>query len=332
MALYPCLQPWVTLEDDLYLGALLIDRLNDEIISVDNDVARFIKGLDGKTDPYLVPCNLNKEEVEDALDYLEDGFLIRDSRLMLCGIGTAFFTLFTFPRKAINETIPRILSTLLRLLWLPLLVLGVLTMLHTPFPDESGPLVAGYFLGIYGGLLLHEAAHTVLALAYGVIPYEAGIAVMFFLPVAYVMADYHQIHSLGGKMRFFAAGIEMNLALFGICLLVYRAMPGSNLGATLYHVALANLLVALSNLIPCSVVATDAGRILGALLGNGDYLSTAWNNIWRTVVDKKWRRKLADMGPNGAATYLASWLIILMQATFLALILLLIRGVIAWFI
>ncbi len=324
--MYPKLNPWVKLNTDPQTGdAFLTDEMYGDRYPLGPHTAALLSRLDGRTDPFSVDCGMDREEIGSVLDNMEEDLLIRRGRWRRISVGTGFLPLYEFPEH-VDPGPARIIATVLRIIWFPLLALGIWGALRGAPDPELDELFIGLFLGLVTGMMLHEAAHSVMAVAYGATPYEAGIMLSGFRPCGYVTANSDEIRSMAGKVRFSLAGVGMNCILFGLFLLPsLLGVRNSGFSETCAVAGLVNMLLGISNLAQMSGV--DGCSAMGYLLGNEDYVEDAAS----LILSPRRLKKVRSLGINGHAAILAAWLSFIPYLTVPAVAVLLIKGVLVWF-
>ena len=154
---------------------------------------------------------------------------------------------------------------------------------------------------LYYGLLicsvaLHEVGHLVAGLAYGYKISDTGILLLGIIPIgAYVAHEDKKDASRSEKVQFAIAGVEMNLLIAGICLLI--ATQYYPLSLVLVSVANINVVLAGINLLPASGL--DGESALSAVFGVNSISEVAK----KCLLNKKRRQKLLCSGFSGYACY-----------------------------
>ena len=324
--IYPKLNCWVKIETDEETGEIcLVDELMEERFTVSRQAAALLNRLDGRTDPESVDCGMDRDELRAFLEDMEEEYLVSRGAFRKLCLGTGFLPLYTFPEH-MNAAPARAVETVLSLIWFPLTLLGGWILLRSDLDVSVWALLAGMIPGLLIGVVLHEAGHTVSALAYGAKPYETGIMLSFFRPCAYVAVNQNQIRSRFGKTRFSLAGVRMNLLLWGLFMLPLWLCPGREMLAGICAVAgIENLVLGISNL--TLMAGVDGCSALGLLLGNEDYVDDAVS----LLRSRRQRREVRSLGLNGHAAILAACLACVSYLAVPALVALLIGGAVLWF-
>lgn len=173
-------------------------------------VARFLRKLDGETNPYKIDSYMNRNEVAHLLERLEEEELLDDGeRLLSVGIGSVIIPLWSPKVTRWYRVIGRLWNKILMLCWLPIFFLGVWEFLTQEWigPESDFGTFYGYLIFAFG-ILLHELSHVVACLDYGGRFYEMGIMTHYFLPGAYVMITYDNVKNRMKRAQISAGGIE----------------------------------------------------------------------------------------------------------------------------
>lgn len=145
-------------------------------------------------------------------------------------------------------------------------------------------------------LALHELGHLIAGLAYGYNISDTGILLLGIIPLgAYVAHEDKKDATKAEKIQFALAGVEVNLLIAGICLLL--AMQSYQLSLTMLSVANVNVILAGVNLLPASGL--DGESALSAACEINSISEVA--KIWLT--NKTRRRKLLRAGLPGYACF-----------------------------
>lgn len=265
--------------------------------------------LDGKTNPYRLWSNVSRKDVDNLMRSFKKRGLLRGSRFRMLGINNIMLAL-KIPRfKKKHRKIALFLNDALMCAWIPVLILGVF-MFIKEFGAESpflGPndLLFGNIIGIVLGLVLHEIAHAFAALAYGAKVMEFGVMLYWFLPCAYVLIEDSKVKDRLKRAQIRAAGIEMNMFLGGIFLVLTEVF--NEQFYLFLQAATLNILLAVIN--ASFVEGVDGMSVLTEFLGIDDFARKA-----KVVVKSHTRkRKLKRMGMNGSAFLTACYIIRIFQ-------------------
>ncbi|MGN1140159.1 MAG: hypothetical protein ACI4TF_03060, partial [Oliverpabstia sp.] len=124
---------------------------------------KFLKALDGHTDPYTIDPDLDEEMVECMLDTMErEGLLDSGERILSLGFGSVLIPLWFPEVKRIHRILGAVWNRLLILLWIPLMIMGIHILLNGSwrYIEKGWGTLTGNLLGIGFGLLLHEISHA----------------------------------------------------------------------------------------------------------------------------------------------------------------------------
>lgn len=243
---YPMLDPELEFSrcgPDIYV-------VEDETIGMQylmsGSVARFLKKLNGRTDPYRIDPAFSERKVQRLLSELEAHELLRTERVIRCGRGTVYCGLWFPILCPLLKIISKAFNCCLQVLWAPTLAYGIWYFLHhTPYGYTAFSTFA-YLLGVLLGMLIHEVSHTCAGFASGAKVSEVGIMVRFYVFFgAYTRIDLDRVTSCTKRVQVLAAGIESNFLLAGYFLLIccYSRFP-----AVFFSAATANAFLGLLNL------------------------------------------------------------------------------------
>ncbi len=244
----------VSKEDDTYH---LYNNLTDISLVMDaEDYAFFIK-LDGKTDPYSI--SPYREDVAEFLDYLYSERLIRSHRFETDSL-LFLFSIWTPKTKGWLEKNASILNDCLIYMAPTSLLFGILLWeTSTDFSIVSGWM--GWILGTVIGVFFHEIGHCIAVLAYGGKVYEIGLGIAYLMPLAYTAMDANRIRGRLKRIQVSLAGLEMNILLIGIFMMLSRIHPSFALETA----AMTNVFLVVMNLVGNVVV--DGFDVIVDLLG-----------------------------------------------------------------
>lgn len=285
------------------------DYITGSVWDVSADTAYLLKKMDGKHDPYKILGNWNKEEVTDLLNELEAfGFLIKNKRFISTGIGSFMITLLTPRTRRIHRMIAKKWNALLMVLFIPVFILGIYTMINGQYDLDISTINMGavWIVGIFSGIVLHEISHALAALSYGGHVFEAGIMLKYFLlPCAYVAIEYDSVKNRLHRAQISAAGVESNLFMSGVFLCL---LPSEWFNAgTVLSIAFVNISLALINI--SLIEGIDGLSTLSEFLGARDLLKNSVKSIFISERRNALRRK----GITGYITITACAMVLVLQ-------------------
>lgn len=291
---------WVCLEN----------YMTDESWEVSHECARVLRALDGETDPQEVMQSLSESEVEEIIDYYEEqGWLYDGNRITLLGLGSVLYTLFIPNVKKGHRVIARIWNRLLMLLCLPTFISGVYILMRSDYRyiDHSHGygILMGYIVGLLTGMIFHEVSHACACLGYGGHWFEAGVMFTYFMPGAYVAIDYGKVKNRFRRAQICAAGVECNIALAGLFLLLLKTERFDTY--LVIFAALTNVVIAIFNL--SLIGGIDGMGIYSELLGVDQLVDKAMN----LGFNFKKKKELRKRGINGKATIACCYIVIIFQ-------------------
>lgn len=286
--------------------------LEEENWLMDEQDARFLLQLDGKTDPFQIEGDLTREEREILLQAFEENdFLEEFGRIKMLGIGTAILTLGIPRHTKKGRRLARRINRWVLILWLPVFLAGCGTFLFTKrgIRTETGiwQLIAGYLLGTLSALGLHEVGHLCAVLGYGGQVFEYGVMVSHFLPGAFVAMGEEEIKGRWKRIQVSVAGIEVNFLLAGCFLFLAFFFPAYK--TMFYLSAVINFLMAVTNTTLASGM--DGLKILSLLMGTDDLWELAEYTIRESM-----RTKRIKSGEGCGIMTAAFWLLSLFQLAF----------------
>lgn len=293
--MYPVLKEGVSIGTFQYEGSdtthYYIENADGEEFEISHRLWDALLQADG-THPLNLPNNGSR-----ALSKLKRLGLVRTSRFVRDdGIFNRFILLPIGSRSQNNCLICKAINAALPVVSALIFAMGVYLM-------KSSGTDTGYHFSwwLYYGLLicslaLHEVGHLVAGLAYGYKISDTGILLLGIIPIgAYVAHEDKKDASRSEKVQFALAGVEMNLLIAGICLLI--AMQYYPLSLVLVSVANVNVVLAGINLLPASGL--DGESALSAVFGVNSISEVAK----KCLFNKKRRQKLLRSGFSGYACY-----------------------------
>ena len=282
------------------------DCLYDEDFTMGVTIAAFARKLDGHRNPYSINMGLTEAEINHMLKQLREHDLLRYGRSLDAGSG-AHYTLWFIKRNPLLMEVTRLWNCLLMLSWLPVFIFGVLFFIRDLPIINTDCMWLGNILGIVFGALLHELGHTFAGLTYGARVFEIGIMINALLPGAYVLMDSQSVQSKMKRIQIYAAGVESNALIAGVCLLIACAIPYT--GAFLLNAAIGNIILALVNITFGGGL--DGASILSELLG----IENLVEDTKKVVLNRSIRRKLRSKGMPGYALIAVSVVVQILQIT-----------------
>ncbi len=321
---YPALANWIRFKRTSENEYEIIDLLRDEKFRTDVYTVRFARQLNGKRNPYQIDKRKSKEDVDLLLDELEAENIIRDKRFL-----SKFFLylLITVWRPRVTSNLrlfALFLNGLLLISWLPILVFSVYYFLNYLYDLSIDYITLGSLAGLLVGMVMHELGHMFACLAYGGQVFEVGVMLQFFMPGAYVLMNVSNIKKRMRRIQVSAAGIEMNLLLTAIFLVLsvrFETLSGFFLGASIQNVFLALLNLTFVN-------GFDGMTIMSELLGV-EGLADRAKRITKSNLRK---RRLRKDGVSGKATIAVCYALRAIQIALPLIFALNIVGVISWFL
>ena len=326
---YPMLSNWLLIQQNGQHNSFeIINELTEETFSTteygDEAYIEFITSLDGKTD-YRSIGTYSPRVATAIINELHSFGLLRESRWLCRSLSFTAYSLIIPKHQSTNSILPRIINTLLCMLFLPVLIYGLVCLPSViNYLDEVS--IAGIICGYVFGIILHEAGHAIATLSFGGRVLEFGLqTTCVFFPGAYTMIKNDDTLSPYKKMQIDAAGIEFNLLIAGISFIL--AKRNVHIVDFLYCIGSINIVLGLLNL--CNISGNDGSNMLSTLLGaDGSIVDIA-----KTAVFEPGRRSfLLSYGSAGRITLCAYCLILFMQVATPALMIANILGVIAWFV
>lgn len=319
---YPQFVNWAKIRKKENGGYLLKDYLYGDEYSISREEVNFTLQLDGKTDPYEIDTEMSREEVTKTLEALDGLGFLREGKFLNKSLFEIIYTLWIPHITKKFRISAKIINALLRVLWLPVAVISLITVFHSEIDYDFFQFMAGLVSGTLAGMVLHEFGHMVACLAYGGNVFEAGVILKWLIPGAYVLLDTSPIKVRMHRIQVDAAGIEMNILLagvFGILACCFYDFSSFFAGA-----AVNNVILGLMNLMLISSL--DGMNIMGELLGVENFVEKAG----KALKNRKYRKMLVCKGTSGKATVTACALICIAQIALPIIIAINIMGVFGW--
>ena len=305
---YPCCANWVELKrtED---GIIAKNYLNAEEIELSDREAEYLTRLNGNRHQYRMK-GFSVDECIDYYRFMREYLLVREPGRSMNFDGVKLFTMIIFNKTGTNSAIPKILNFLLWTSFLPVFIYGLYRILtHEIIWGIEEHALLNYLLGniggIFLGMILHEAAHAFACLSdrYGRV-FEAGFMLNGVLPGAYVLLNESEIKSRLKRAQINLAGVEMNLLLSGILMILMTSGSffGEWINAMLYAV-IQNVFLALINL--TFAEGLDGEHTISTLLG-GSVVDAAKANLSILFNRKRRKRYFAKHGICGVANMCTS--------------------------
>lgn len=299
---------FIKIDDDHYK---VRNFLEDHDYHISSQCYKFIRMLDGKTDPYKLQDIVSKDEITEILHALEERFLLRDSRFLYKGFDCFLYSLFMVKNSTSKyRHMAKIIHNIIRLTYLPLLFIGYFFFkMNTEYMNTNvNHMSLAVVIAIITTIFFHEMGHGISVVAYGGILFEFGVGFSYLLPIGYTAYDDDNL-SPYKRIQIASAGIKVNLLVCGISLLL-GATIFQNIAGYFLFIANNNFFGCLINLLPLSGL--DGSEIV--LLSLGIEGTSFFKKGLKIVFKKEIRKKLfKDQGLAGYAIFLFSLIYILIQ-------------------
>lgn len=309
---YPRKDPYLIFKKNGTDRVLVKHYLLDEEYSMNELTARFLKKLNGKRNPYQVLRGVKKPEVDRTIRNLREcGLLKSKQRITTLGIGSCMIPLvYCDCLPAFLRSIAKIWNQCLVLLCIPLLIMGLIVAnsgrIHIVNAGKA-EMIIGLALALLSGAIFHELSHFCAALTYKAHVFEMGIGTHFFIPMGYAAIDYENVKGRMKRIQIVAAGIEMNLILYGVFMALCLLPSGIFTTYELYLAAVGNLGMAIVNILPLDGL--DGLSILSEAFGK-----TNLYEIAKKTVRNKWLRvAVLRKGLKGKLSVTGSYLLVAFQ-------------------
>ena len=320
---HPTLANWIQIKKCTENEYIINDLLLDEQFKMDSYTVWFAKQLDGKTNPYRIDKRLSKNAVDMLVSELESENIIREKNFLSKSPLNLLVTVWS-PRVTLKlQIISFFLIGLLLISWFPLLVFSVYYFIFNLYDLSLNYITIGSFTGLFIGMILHELGHMVACLGYGGRVFEVGIMFQFLLPGAYVLLNESNIKKRMRRIQVSAAGIEMNLLLAAIFLILsaqFEPSSGFFLGASIQNIFLALLNLTL-------IDGFDGMAIMSELLGVEELI----DKVKRIAKSRLKKQRIIKDGMSGKATIVACYILMAIQIALPLVFALNIVGVVSWF-
>ena len=241
---------------------------------MDQETVQFLKNLDGKHDPYELLPDYSREKVSQFMEELDDcDMLATEKKIMTIGPGLFKYPLIYCYPDRLQRKLAKIWNRFLILMFLPMLVIGLYLQCNEirEYIFSKSELYLGLIVGTLFGVVFHELSHTCAGLAYGAHMSEIGVGVHFFLPIGYVLMEDKNVKNGLSRIQINAAGVEMNLFLYGCFMCLERS--GYFHSCVMYLCGIISLTMAIINILPLDGL--DGMKILSIIFGKEDILQCA---------------------------------------------------------
>lgn len=291
---YPVKSNWIYYKRNRRTGKYkLTNCLFGESYEVEQSDIEFLESLNGKVDPRKILINeygMTRQEADHYVDVLVENGIVRTSNKIKTGRFSSLITLIKIKNCDKYRTAAIVLLLLFLLAFIPLMCIGFISgrkMLNMPLQAEENivfHVCLGVFIGLIVGIILHEAAHAVSAIAFGGKVMEFGIA-FGGLPSLYTLIDDTTIKSRTGRIITNLAGIMTNFMITAGCLIISVAV--GRFTFLLFMAAVLNLGLGLMNLL--CIDGFDGIITLAEILGKDDA-----RKQYQEIIKRRWKRKTRD--------------------------------------
>ena len=271
---YPRRSPYLIFQQTGKDEFIVENYLYSESYRLSYQTASFLKQLDGNKDPHNLLPDWSNEHIRQLLEKLEAcGLLAPKRKVLKLGLGSFLYPLiYCYPGKS-KIWLAKLWNVILMIMIIPMLAIGM--HLQSQFIDvymqDKSELYLSLLIGSLIGVAFHEISHTCAGLAYGGTLSEIGIGMQYFLPMGYVIMDDRSVKSKLRRIQIDAAGIEMNIFLYG-CFMCLAAAGFFNPFVMMLSGTI-NLMMAIVNILPLSTF--DGMKILSIITGKEDVLEYA---------------------------------------------------------
>lgn len=309
---YPCKANWTMLRRE---GEKIIARncLTDDEFVLSAGQAKYLSCLNGNRDPRRIK-GFSYDECREYYSLFETMGLIRKSGNLIVG-ATNYHALYIPNKKKSQSIIPKIFNFLMLCFCIPVFLFGLYRVILLDVMITFNHFLIGNLGGVICGVTLHELAHAMAALSYGGCWFEAGIMWGGLLPGAYVLVDDSNIKNILKRVQINLAGIEMNLLLSGILLMLISYSFHYSLlyewKDAMFYAVIQNVVQAFLNL--SFIEGLDGECAISLLLGKDSVVKNAKKNIL-CIFEKKLRKRFfRKRGINGMADICVSVVVLISQ-------------------
>lgn len=298
------------------------DYIVEESTTVSNRIAKFAKKLDGKTDPYAIAPDISADEVDQMLKLLDENGMLRYSKTAGKSFGTIYRTIWFPKNTSFSRKVSKVLNLLLKLLWLPILLIGTWFFVSKDWYSYQSFMTEGTLLGLLTSVFMHELAHACAVMSCGGRVCEMGIMIRNFIPGAYILTNAKQLKRRSDRIQIYSAGVEMNFFLFGLFLIF--GYFSQDIFSLFLFAGVINFFFGATNLF--LIKGVDGMSIISECLGIDDAVQHAANIIF----NRKKRSAVLSIGINGKITIICCAVILLLQIGLPLIVLSNVTGVLLW--
>lgn len=316
---YPFFSNWISykrIDDDKYC---IYNHLLEERSIVSGVDFRIARKLNGRIDPASILPGMNRVELRRYLNNLEYDGLIRREKVINKSF-LSYMKTFKILRKPTNRWLYWLTNLILMVSFLPIFVIGILAAIGVV--SIASYRFVSYGWNIYDNTWLiyminvliliasgciHEICHAISGRAYGAKVMEYGVAITV-LPAFYTMIDMKVVRSKLKRIQIMAAGLEGQLLLSGVALLIGEAFPIAQV--VTYQCVLVNTIMVCINCLP--IEGLDGYQITEIALGTDDMASQSKDlltncrllkNVWNDGVYGKAKIGAALLASSGKIIY-----------------------------
>ena len=331
---YPAMANWVVLKKSK--GKIIArNAAIDEEIELSNRQAKYLTMLNGDRNPRKIE-GFTSTECITYMHLFENMMMLRQpGRTQEVGADTIHTIFIPDKLRKTNSVVQKILNFLLLMSFVPVFVVGCISLLNSY--DDIG--YEHIFLGLVGGTLIgtmfHELAHATACLSFSGRWLELGWMWSGLFPGAYVMIDDYHVKGRLKKLQIHLAGVEMNFLVAGICFMLAASISVNNglladYSGMFFYAGYQNIFLGLLNL--CFYNGLDGEHAIATLLGRPMGMSEAKkiisNQIWHRKKAKEYWNEYGTT--NGTAKLCVSSMLLVNQIIVPLIILSDIGMVIGW--
>ena len=315
---YPFFSNWISykrIDGDKYC---IYDHLLEERSIVNGVDFRIARKLNGRIDPASILPGMNRIELRRYLNYLEYDGLIRRKKVINKSFLSYMKTIKVL-QKPSKRWLYWLMNLILMVSFLPIFVIGILAAIgvinitNYSFVSYGWDIYDNTWLIYMINVLIlivsgciHEICHAISGRAYGAKVMEYGVAITV-LPAFYTMIDMKIVRSKLKRIQIMAAGLEGQLLLSGVALLIGEAFPITKV--VTYQCVLVNMIMVCINCLP--IEGLDGYQITEIALGTDDMASQSKDLLSnRRLLKNVWNEGVYGKAKIGAALLASSGKII----------------------